>query len=78
MSKKIYCDLCKNIIKTDYKKAKAKIKDVKQNSTDKCKWKKIDICMNCYNKIFTPTTHSIKLNNNIKDYTKKQLLVDKN
>ena len=41
MSKKIYCDLCKNIIKTDYKKFKAKVKEVKQNSTDKCKWKKI-------------------------------------
>ena len=78
MSKKIYCDLCNFIIKNYYKKFKAKVKDVKQNSTDKCKWKKIDICMNCYNKIFMPTTHSIKLNNNIKDYTKKQLLVDKN
>ena len=78
MSKRTYCDLCNFIIKNDYKKFKAKVKDVKQNSTDKCKWKKIDICMNCYNKIFMPTTHSIKLNNNIKDYTKKQLLVDKN
>ena len=78
MSIKRYCDSCKNIIKTDYKKFKAKVKDVKQNSTDKCKWKKIDICMNCYNKIFIPTTYSVKLNNNIKDYTKKQLLVDKN
>ena len=77
MSKKTYCDLCNFIIKNDYKKFKAKVKDVKQNSTDKCKWKKIDICMNCYNKIFIPTTYSVKLNN-IKDYTKKQLLVDKN
>ena len=77
MSKKTYCDLCNNIIKKDYKKVKAKIKDVKQNNTDKYKWKKIDICMNCYNKIFIPTTYSVKLNN-IKDYTKEQLLVDKN
>ena len=60
MSKKIYCDICKNVIKTDYKKAKAKIKDVKQNSTDKYKWKKIDICMNCYNIIFIPTTYSVE------------------
>lgn len=30
MSKKRCCDLCNNIIKTDYKKAKAKIKDVKK------------------------------------------------
>ena len=76
MSKKIYCDLCKNIIKTDYKKFKAKVKDVKQNSTDKCKWKKIDICMNYYNKIFIPTTYTVKFNN-IKDYNIKKLLVDK-
>ena len=54
-----------------------KIKDVKQNSTDKCKWKKIDICMNCYNKIFIPTTYTVKFNN-IKDYNIKKLLVDKN
>ena len=60
MSKKIYCDLCKNIIKTDYKKFKAKVKDVKQNSTDKCKWKKIDICMNCYNKIFIPSIYTVE------------------
>ena len=77
MSKRTYCNLCNFIIKNDYKKFKAKVKDVKQNNTDKCKWKKIDICMNCYNKIFIPTTYSVKLNN-IKDYTKKQLLVDKN
>ena len=50
-----YCDLCKNMIKNDYKKAKAKIKDVKQNSTDKYKWREIDICMDCYNELFTPT-----------------------
>lgn len=78
MSKKTYCDLCNFIIKNDYKKFKAKVKDVKQNSTNKCKWKKIDICMNCYNKIFIPTTYSVKFNNNITNYTKKQLLVDKN
>ena len=77
MSKKTYCDLCNFIIKNDYKKFKVKVKDIKQNSTDKYKWKKIDICMNCYNKIFIPTTYSVKLNN-IKDYTKEQLLVDKN
>ena len=65
MSKKRCCDLCNNIIKTDYKKAKAKIKDVKkdikQNSTDNYKWKKIDICMNCYNKFFTPTQYSVSV-----------------
>ena len=76
MSKKTYCDLCNFIIKNDYKKFKAKVKDVKQNSTDKCKWKKIDICMNCYNKIFIPTTYTVKFNN-IKDYNIKKLLVDK-
>ena len=76
MSKKTYCDLCNFIIKNDYKKFKVKVKDIKQNSTDKYKWKKIDICMNCYNKIFIPTTYSVKLNN-IKDYTKEQLLKKK-
>ena len=60
MSKKIYCDLCKNIIKTDYKIAKAKIKDVKQNSNDKYKWEKIDICINCYNKIFIPSIYTVE------------------
>ena len=37
MSKRTYCDLCNFIIKNDYKKFKAKVKDVKQNNTDKCK-----------------------------------------
>ena len=73
MSKKIYCDLCKNIIKTDYKKAKAKIKDVKQNSTKKYKWKKIDICMNCYNKFFTSTTYSVEFDK-VEDDTIKRII----
>lgn len=75
MSKKRCCDLCNNIIKTDYKKAKAKIKDVKkdikQNNNDNYKWKKIDICMNCYNKFFTPTIYSVELGKVDNDTMKK-------
>ena len=56
--KRIYCDLCNSIIKNDYKKFKAKVKDIKKDSNNKYKWKykweKIDVCMNCYNELFTP------------------------
>lgn len=71
MSKKTYCDLCNFIIKNDYKKFKAKVKDVKQNSTNKCKWKKIDICMNCYNKLYK-SSYSVELNK-VKDDVIKEI-----
>ena len=56
--KQIYCDLCNSIIKTDYKKFKAKVKDIKKDSNKykwEYKWEKIDVCLNCYNELFPPT-----------------------
>ena len=29
-------------------------------STDKYKWEKIDICMNCYKNFFTPSVYSVE------------------
>lgn len=59
--KQIYCDLCNSIIPNDYKKFKVKVKDYKKDSNNKSKWKKIDMCTKCYNKLYTPS-YDVRLN----------------
>ena len=73
MSIKRYCDSCNNIIKTDYKKLKVKVENVQRDGTNNYKWKKLDVCINCYNKLFPPAPqYSFELDN-VKDITLKRI-----
>ena len=74
MSIKRYCDSCNNIIKSDYKKLKVKVENVQRDGTNNYKWKKLDVCINCYNKLFPPAPQfSVELDN-VKDSTLKRIV----
>lgn len=74
MSIKRYCDSCNNIIKTDYKKLKVKVENVQRDGTNNYKWKKLDVCINCYNKLFPPEPQFTVELNKVTNGTMKRII----